>query len=383
MIAGLLKKMASPFGADAGGAAATDADPAADPRLRYCAVIDMRGDDFEAHRQQITQQVMDAAKSIGFFQVINHGIPQSEVDAAFALSEAYFGLPYETKAAGSIKNKYGIMPFGHECPARETGNPKADLKESLLASFRPDVAEIWPPEAECPGLRAGMERFMLACSHVNTRLLECCEDGLGLARGTLTSMHAPNLADCLNVTRPMYYPALTEKTSRARCSAHTDFCSLTCLFQRPGQPGLEVFIPETRSWLPIPPEDGAITINCGEMLAYQSDGLLKSNLHRVKTPQPGEEGSNLRARYSIAFFANGSHSAVVKGEVSGSNPPMSTSEFYDHKKVNQAGHPAYFQRIKRQASESAAVGSATAAAAAVMAAAVMAANGEELEDDAA
>ena len=74
-------------------------------------------------------------------------------------------------------------------------------------------------------------------------------------------------------------------------------------------PGLEVFIPETRSWLPIPPEDGAITINCGEMLAYQSDGLLKSNLHRVKTPQPGEEGASLRARYSIAFFAN-----VSKGQ---------------------------------------------------------------------
>ena len=170
-------------------------------------------------------------------QIVNHGIPLSEVEAAFALSEAYFGLPYESKAAGSIKNKYGIMPFGHECPARETDNPKADLKESLLASFRADVSDIWPSEAECPGLREGLERFKLANSRVNTRMLECFEDGLGLARGTLAAMHAPALADCLNVTRIMYYPALTEKTSRARCSAHTDFCSLTCLFQRPGQPG--------------------------------------------------------------------------------------------------------------------------------------------------
>jgi len=40
------------------------------------------------------------------------------------------------------------------------------------------------------------------------------------------------------------------------------------------------------------------------MLAYQTDGLLKSNLHRVKTPQPGAAGVSLRARYSLAFFAN-------------------------------------------------------------------------------
>lgn len=378
MIAGLLKRVTGAAGqpADQNGAAADALAPvpASDPRLRYCAVIDMHAGDFEAHRAEITKQLMDAAKSIGFFQVVNHGIPQADVDAAFALSEAYFSLPYDVKAAGSIKNTYGTMPFGYECPARATDNPNADLKESLLASFRPDVSDIWPDEAACPGLRAGLARFMAAASAVNTRILECFEDGLGLPRGALAAMHAPEEGDCLNVTRIMYYPALTEKTSRARCSAHTDFCSLTCLFQRPGQPGLEVFIPETREWLPIPPEDGAITINCGEMLAYQSDGLLKSNLHKVKTPQPGEAGASLRARYSIAFFANGSQAATIKGEVTGGNAPMTTPEFYDAKKVHQAGHPAYFQRIKREASESAGVGSITAAAAAAMAAAVVAAN---------
>ncbi|KAI8467741.1 MAG: hypothetical protein J3K34DRAFT_523457 [Monoraphidium minutum] len=293
---------------------------------------------------------MDAAGSIGFFQVINHGIPQSEVDAAFALSEAYFSLPPASKAAGEISNRYGTMPFGYECPAAATSNPNADLKESLLGSFRPDVASIWPSEEECPGLKPGAERFMLAASALAARLLGCLEDGLGVTRGALTAPHAPGAAGCLNVTRLMHYPVITERTGRARCSAHTDFCAITCLFQRPGQPGLEVFVPETRSWLPVDPAPGAITINIGEMLAYQSDGRLRSALHRVRTPALGGGGDGDKAlpagaRYSIAFFANGCEGAVVKGEVTGANPPLSTADFYKAKRVCEAGHPAYFQRL--------------------------------------
>ena len=75
MLASLLKRVARPLGVttvehsfEEGGGAAADMG-ASDPRLRYCAVIDMHGDDFEAHRQEITQHLMDAAKSIGFFQV--------------------------------------------------------------------------------------------------------------------------------------------------------------------------------------------------------------------------------------------------------------------------------------------------------------------------
>ncbi|KAI8467831.1 MAG: hypothetical protein J3K34DRAFT_26981 [Monoraphidium minutum] len=285
MLAGLRNAAARAWGADPAPAApgvSAAAPPAgldaADPRLRYCATIDLRGGDFEDRRAEITRQLMDAAGSIGFFQVINHGIPQSEVDAAFALSEAYFSLPPASKAAGEISNRYGTMPFGYECPAAATSNPNADLKESLLGSFRPDVASIWPSEEECPGLKPGAERFMLAASALAARLLGCLEDGLGVTRGALTAPHAPGAAGCLNVTRLMHYPVITERTGRARCSAHTDFCAITCLFQRPGQPGLEVFVPETRSWLPVDPAPGAITINIGEMLAYQSDGRLRSAL---------------------------------------------------------------------------------------------------------
>ena len=38
----------------------------------------------------IDDEIWSAAAESGFFQVIGHGIPQTEVDAAFAITEAFF-----------------------------------------------------------------------------------------------------------------------------------------------------------------------------------------------------------------------------------------------------------------------------------------------------
>ena len=42
------------------------------------------------------------------------------------------------------------------------------------------------------------------------------------------------------------------------------------------------------SWSPCPPMPGCITVNIGDTLQLWSDGVLKSNFHRVRMPQPHE-----------------------------------------------------------------------------------------------
>ena len=46
------------------------------------------------------------------------------------------------------------------------------------------------------------------------------------------------------------------------------------------------------SWHPCPPLPGKISINIGDPLQFMSDGLLKSNYHRVRMPKAGEPGEN-------------------------------------------------------------------------------------------
>ena len=58
--------------------------------------IDMSA--FEARKADIAEQLWTASTEIGFFQLVNHGIPQEQIDEAFTMTERFFALPHETKA---------------------------------------------------------------------------------------------------------------------------------------------------------------------------------------------------------------------------------------------------------------------------------------------
>ena len=53
--------------------------------------------DFEARKAQIADQLWHASTDIGFFQVVNHGIAQAQIDEAFEMTERFFALPHEVK----------------------------------------------------------------------------------------------------------------------------------------------------------------------------------------------------------------------------------------------------------------------------------------------
>ena len=45
---------------------------------------------------------------------------------------------------------------------------------------------------------------------------------------------------------------------------------------------------QVESWHPCPHIPGCIVVNVGDSLQAWSDGILKSNFHRVRMPAPGE-----------------------------------------------------------------------------------------------
>jgi isopenicillin N synthase-like dioxygenase len=94
--------------------------------------------------------------------------------------------------------------------------------------------------------------------------------------------------------------------------AHSDYGSLTLLFQLPGQPGLEIKTP-TGDWesVPIDPQNSLasnpthplpILVNIGDLLSYWTNGLLKSIVHRVIFPKDAKRGGE--DRYSMAYFCH-------------------------------------------------------------------------------
>lgn len=129
------------------------------------------------------------------------------------------------------------------------------------------------------------------------------------------------------------YPAISRDTSNLdtsvdiRAGAHSDYGgfllgirillhltnflgSLTLLFQRATQPGLEILTPSS-SWSPVPPcandcASPSLLVNIGDLMQFWTNGLLKSTVHRVVFPEGESED-----RYSVSILGVTSPQSVL------------------------------------------------------------------------
>ena len=103
--------------------------------------------DMSAPKEVVAHKLWEAATKVGFFSVVNHGIPQSLIDDAFSSSAGFFGQPLSDKmsqAPGDMKNNAGFEHFAQIRPS--TG--VADQKESFQVTARKGVMDgRWPSSA--------------------------------------------------------------------------------------------------------------------------------------------------------------------------------------------------------------------------------------------
>jgi Isopenicillin N synthase and related dioxygenases len=136
-----------------------------------------------------------------------------------------------------------------------------------------------------------------------------------------TTRHDPSTGPTGSILRYLWYPSIFSSETASykhdkdvRAGAHSDYGSITLLFQRPGQPGLEILTPEG-SWAPFPFVPGTaaeaegypfppILVNIGDLLSYWTDGLLKSTVHRVVFPLAEQRSPNPQDRYTLVYFCH-------------------------------------------------------------------------------
>ena len=273
----------------------------------------------------------EAATTVGFFTLKNHGLPQELVDAAFHNSSEFFARPRAEKDADSPFAR--DMNSGYEFMSQvrpSTGT--ADQKESLQVTAREGAMDgRWPsaPAALEPSVRALLDAgHALACRVVSLLEPRACPS---LPPGTLAYAHRLWGDDGQCTLRLLHCRRRRPSTRRRRgrasgAPARTDWCCVTLLFQRPGEAGLECAAnpraanaadAAPAAWAPVEPVEGGIAVNVGDMLSRWSDGRLLSNLHRVRMPLPEEAGGAdglSPSRYSIAFFLQADKRALIKSE---------------------------------------------------------------------
>ncbi len=289
--------------------------------------IDMS--DFWNRKAEITEELWKAATEIGFFQLVNHGIPAELIDEAFRFSAEFFDLPQAVKA------QYPLKPgtnSGWEYMAQvrpSTGTP--DHKESYQITL-PRMAALWPTGEELTGFKETQLAFERHNWSVAMKVLSCFADKLGFAPGFFTDAHDPMKPEYQSTLRLLHYlpmeDAKPEDFKAWRAGAHTDYDCLTLLHQKRDQGGLQLCPGKDSegraiAWTDVPAIEHVITCNIGDMLMRWSDDKLLSNLHRVRMPKPGE---SLGGRYSIAYFAQANTDAVLQGP-EGKYEPMTAHDY--------------------------------------------------------
>ncbi|MUZ73531.1 isopenicillin N synthase family oxygenase [Agrobacterium vitis] len=279
---------------------------------RDVPVIDLA--DFDNRKAEIADQLWEASVGIGFFQVYNHGIPQQDIDAAFETAWSFFELPAEVKAQYPMPKGTNA---GWEFKAQvrpSTGTP--DNKESYQIT-RPMMGGLWPSEEELPEFKENMLRFERQNWELGMRILSCFALKMGFAEDFFTKAHDPASSEYQSTQRLIHYMSMEnakpEDFEFWRAGAHSDFDCLTILHQKEGEGGLQVCPGKDAAsgeWTDVPPKNGYITCNIGDMLMRWSDDQLQSTLHRVRMPRPGEY---LGRRLSLPFFCQANRDAVMQG----------------------------------------------------------------------
>jgi isopenicillin N synthase-like dioxygenase len=272
--------------------------------------------DFVNRKQEIADQLWEASTRIGFFQLINHGIPQEQIDEAFEYCARFFDLPHEVKAKYPLE-KGTNSGWEYKAQVRpSTGT--ADNKESYQITL-PRMGRLWPTGEEVPGFKAVMLAFERANWALGMKVLSCFALKLGFSEDFFTDAHDPMSPEYQSTLRMIHYlpmeNAKPEDFTGWRAGAHTDFDCLTLLHQRTGQGGLQLCPGKEADsgeleWTDVPPAPGVVTCNIGDMLMRWSDDQLKSTLHRVRMPRADEY---LGPRYSLPFFCQANKDAIIQG----------------------------------------------------------------------
>lgn len=237
---------------------------------------------------------------IGFFALVNHGVEQRLIDAAYGAAEAFFALPEATKRQyelAEMKGQRGFTQFGKE-HAKDSSAP--DLKEFWHLGREQPTANpvsypdnLWPREV--PQFRPVMSTLFEQLETCAGHLMEACAQYLQQP----TDFFNTQVSEGQTILRVIHYPPIPEDAIPAsqRAAPHEDINLITLLCEAT-TPGLELLTNEGE-WLPVQTTPGQIIVDTGDMLQALSNGLLKSTTHRVVNPD-----NSRNRRFSMPFFVH-------------------------------------------------------------------------------
>ncbi|CAF1045441.1 unnamed protein product [Adineta steineri] len=270
----------------------------------------------EQSKIDISKSIRHACETVGFFQIIGHGIDKDLIDNMVNEAQRFFQQSSEEKQdyavhkwnrlnsntyrgyfPSSINGKEGLdlcSPYMNcEHKLVKKGDPLHELNKwkinEILIKY---WDEMWRIGIEL--LRAIARAFDLDVFYFDKFLDDRSTGGAGT----------------ISTFRLNFYPQIENATPVSigvddgeplSCEEHCDGCLFTILYQHEIG-GLQIEI-ENGKWMDVPVIPYAFVINTGKCLERWTNGCLKAVKHRVKLLK--------QERLSIPFFLEPSYSTPI------------------------------------------------------------------------
>lgn len=287
------------------------------------------------------EKIVNAAATQGFLMFEGHGFSQEEVDQLFAYSKAFFELPVEEKVKYNITQDnagytgMGVENLEEDQLNKEVGDPKEGFNFANLDLVTGDpkqpIPEFWKDKMDTVRATVLKLRKVLAAALKLLAVgLEIQTENGEVDHDWFVSRHGEN--DFSGTTfRFLHYPcpvgpdATDDEKAEFKnlnvAGAHTDYGTVTMLFQQKGESGLQIHSPVSKKWENVPyveasakfaakGEAAPLVVNIADQLCYWTNGVLKSTIHRVRFPKDLLDQG--RDRYSIVLFAHPGHETLLE-----------------------------------------------------------------------
>jgi isopenicillin N synthase-like dioxygenase len=280
-------------------------------KIREVPTLDLsRTESGAQERSAFLSDLRSAARNVGFFYLVGHGIEDSLVREIIGLTRRFFALSAEDKLAIEMVNSPHFRGYNRAGFEHTRGKP--DWREQLdVGAERPALPSDrsapawtrlqgpnqWP--AALPELRPAILAYQEKTTALAIRVLRAFAAALDQPEDAFAPIYSPAPHQLLKLIR---YPGRAQDEGDQGVGAHKDSGFLTILLQDE-EAGLQV--EGEHGWIDAPPVPGTFVVNIGEILEMASGGYLRANVHRVVSPPVGVD------RYSVALFLGARLDATV------------------------------------------------------------------------
>ncbi|KAI7730135.1 hypothetical protein M8C21_001423 [Ambrosia artemisiifolia] len=275
-------------------------------------VISLAKSEAANEHSQPVEEILKASQEFGFFQVIDHGIPEKMMIDAMNVLKEFFDMQAKYASNGTVTPKKGYI---YTTSTDFTKDGVYLWRENLKHPCHPleECVPLWPDTP--PRYQEVIAAYLVEIQKLSSRILEMICEGLGLEKGYFKDISEVQLL------ASNFYPPCPDPSLTLGILPHIDPSFITILYQGEAT-GLQFM--KDDQWIKIGAIPNAFVVNIGNQLevcilsiimvngssSYLwmqiiSNNKFKSAKHRVVT-------SKHETRRSIATFVNPSPNCIIE-----------------------------------------------------------------------